>query len=115
MYTSLIFLFADPSGRVENLRSTVVTSSSITVTWDELSCVDRNGELTGYRIDYGIGTFDNSQTVTSGTSFPASGLRPLTTYRFRVAAVNSNGRGPYSDALNRQTLVSPGKQSHHHS
>ena len=79
-------MFTGP-GRVQNLRSTGATLNSITVTWDELNCVDRNGELTGYRIEYGTTTFDNMERVT-GTSFTATGLFPLTTYMFRVAAVN---------------------------
>ena len=87
---------------VQNLRNTSVTLSSITVTWDELSCVERNGAPTGYRIQYGITNFDNIETVT-GTSFTATRLIPLTIYMFRVAAVNSNGMGPYSTTLTSVT------------
>ena len=32
-------------------------------------------------------------------TFTASGLTPHTNYTFRVAGVNSNGTGPYSDDI----------------
>ncbi len=78
----------------------MLTFYSITVRWDELSCVDHNGELTEYRIEYGITPSDNMETVT-GTSFTATGLLPLTTYMFRVAAMNGNGTGPYITVTGR--------------
>ena len=84
-----------------NIRSTA-TTISITLMWDRLSCVDRNGEITGYRILYGTTTpLDQTEMITGTSSsdrtFTASGLVPLTTYMFRIAAVNSDGVGPYSD------------------
>ncbi len=87
---------------VQSLSSTDATFYSITVTWDELSCVNHNGELTGYRIDYGTTTFDNMTTDT-GTSFTATGLLPLTDHMFRVAAVNGNRTGPYSTTVTGRT------------
>ena len=73
--------------------------------WDRLSCVDRNGEITGYRIQYGTTTpLDQTEMITgtsaSNRTFTASGLVPLTTYMFRIAAVNSDGVGPYSNEDN---------------
>ena len=95
---------------VQNLMSTSVTFSSITLTWDGLSCVNRNGPLTGYRIAYGTTTFDNMETVTAETiSFTATGLTPSTTYMFRVAAVGgSDLTGTYSSTVSRRTSFFPG-------
>ena len=80
------------------------TATTIILTWDELNCVDRNGVITGYVIQYGITTFNTSVNVTgtsaSDRTFTASGLVPLTTYMFRITAVNSDGVGPYSNELN---------------
>ena len=90
---------------VQNLTNTSVTFTNITLTWDELSCVNRNGALTGYRIEYGTTTFNNMETVT-GTSFIATSLCPHTAYMFRVAAVNGNGIGSYSTTVNRMILSS---------
>ena len=42
-----------------------------------------------------------------GTSLP-SGLDPLTTYMFRIAAVNSDGVGPYSDTESLDTIFPTG-------
>ena len=55
-------LLAGP-GIVENLRSTIATFNSITLTWDELSCVDHNGPFIGYRIEYSNVTFDHTEMV----------------------------------------------------
>ena len=82
-----------------NIKSNL-TSTSITVMWDRLSCVDRNGQITGYRIQYSITTLSTTVNITgtsaSDRNFTASELVPLTTYMFRLAAVNSDGVGPYS-------------------
>ncbi|CAI8026845.1 hypothetical protein GBAR_LOCUS15384, partial [Geodia barretti] len=45
---SLLF-YTDPTGRPTSVRRGTVTASSITVHWGEVSCLDRNGEITGYR------------------------------------------------------------------
>ena len=74
---------------IQNLRKTFVTFQSITLAWDELSCLDRNGVLTGYRIEYGTTTSE----VVAGTTFTATGLASDTNYTFQVAGLNSDGRG----------------------
>ena len=88
-----------PGGSPRNFTSTGSTSTSITLSWDRVLCEDRNGEITGYSIQYGITSFDTTMTVTgtspSDRTFTASRLVPLTTYMFRIAAVNSHGEGPY--------------------
>ena len=93
---------------IANLRSTNASSSTITVTWDELSCMDTNGEITGYRIEYGMTNFDRNQTVASEWSFTATELLPLTNYSFQVAAINLDGRGLYSTRLNTSTSFPSG-------
>ena len=97
-------LYAGPHDMIQNLHSTNATFTSIALTWDELSCVDHNGELTGYRVEYGTTTFNNMTTL-NGTSFTVTRLLANTTYMFRVAAVNSNGTGPYSTVVTGQTTA----------
>ncbi|CAI8029808.1 hypothetical protein GBAR_LOCUS16915 [Geodia barretti] len=38
----------NPTRGPSSVRSGTVTASSITVHWGEVSCLDRNGEITGY-------------------------------------------------------------------
>ena len=94
-----------------NIRSTS-TSTSITVMWEGLSCIDRNGEITGYRIQYGVTTLSSTVNITgtsaSDRTFTASGLVPLTTYMFRIAAVTSDGVGPYSSVERIATTFATG-------
>ena len=89
------------------------TATTITVIWDELNCVDRNGVITGYMVQYGIITFSTSVNITgpstSDRTFTASELVPLTSYIFRIAAVNSDGVGPYSNEVNLSASFPTGK------
>lgn len=61
----------------------------------------QNGDLTGYKIQFGVTTFNTTSMLlgVSDRNFTASDLDPLTTYMFRVAAVNSDGTGPYSNTI----------------
>ena len=101
-----------PAGIPTGIRSTTLNSTSITVMWDRLSCVDRNGEIIGFRIQYGITTLSTTGNITgisvSDRTFTASGLVPLTTYMFRIAAVNSDGVGPYSNTESLDTIYPTG-------
>ena len=88
-----------------------VTSSSITVQWGRVSCIDRNSEITGYTVQYGqTGSTTTVMESVSGTSdsdrmFTASGLIPRTSYTFEVAAVSSEGTtGPFSTGTTVETL-----------
>ena len=103
-----LYLFPSGPGTVQMLRIINASFSSISLTWDELSCEDHNGPLTGYRVEYGNVSFETSEVV-SGVAFTATGLLPLTTYMFRVAAVSENGSGVFSAPVNQTTLSSGNK------
>ena len=93
---------------IDNVRTIGATFSSVTLTWDKLDCVDRNGELTTYRIEYDTTTSNitGNDTNTTTTTFTVTGLNPNTTYMFRVAGVNSNGTGIQSTTVYESTLPS---------
>ena len=82
-----------------------MTSSSITVQWEMVPCIHRNGDITGYSVQYTGG--GSTQTVSvsgdsSGGMVTISGLSPNTMYTVdtvEVAAVNSAGTGMYSDPV----------------
>ena len=84
-----------------------VTSSSITVQWGPVNCIQRNGDITGYSVRYRVQGDETTQTViVSGgntTKTTVSGLHSSTVYAIEVAAVNSAGTGPYSHPITEKT------------
>ena len=87
-----------------------VTSSSITVQWEPVNCIHRNGDITGYSVQYR--EVDSRVTLTlfvSGDSAREaiiSNLDPSTIYTIEVAAVNSAGAGVYSNRNRAETTQS---------
>ena len=64
-------------------------------------CIERNGVITSYTVvfqEQGGALIPGELNVMDRT-FIASGLTPHTNYIFRVAGVNSNGTGPYSNDI----------------
>ena len=79
-----------------------MTPFSITVQWGPVDCIQRNGEITGYLVQYAVQKSDTTQTVNvSGDTNETTitGLEPATSYVIKVAAVNSAGTGKYSGAI----------------
>ncbi len=78
-------------------------STNITLTWTEIDCLDGNGVITSYIIQYGEGTNRkitiNTQSI--ATTHLITGLRPFTQFTFTVAGVNSVKTGPFSTASRR--------------
>ena len=75
--------------------------ASLMVSWQPPEEIDRNGMITGYMIQYTrAGTGDMmSVNVSSGTTETISGLVAYVMYSVRVAAVNVNGTGVFSDPM----------------
>ena len=86
-----------PSAAPTNVRMTGVTTTTITVKWQKVACIEQNGDITHYIVRYGSQT----QSVSGGsvTEITISNLTPSTTYNVRVAAVNDAGTGPFSSNL----------------
>ena len=85
-----------------------MTPNTIEVYWDPMECIEQNGIITGYIVEF--------QQEEDGADIPgdvvneaftAIGLSPATLYTFRVAGVNINGTGPYSNI----TFISTGDGS----
>ena len=97
----ILFSFIAPSVPPMIVMSpTVVSSRSITVNWNEIPCIQRNGRIIRYEVELRPPV---EGTTISGRSFTANGLTPFTNYMFRVCGVNSEGPGPYSDLINITT------------
>eukprot|EP00731_Ephydatia_muelleri_P019065 Em0011g1105a len=92
---------AAPSAPPNNLTEVSKTSSSVTISWEEVPCQDQNSVIVEYSVLYGAVTSGVGGTVTtSGRTLTVNGLSPYTNYSIEVSAVNSDGvMGPYSSLL----------------
>ena len=76
-----------------------MNSKNITLTWRNIKCIQRNGIITSFDVQYvqvdgalatmRIGSLDT-------TSYIVIGLLPFTEYRFQIAGINSEDPGPYT-------------------
>ena len=96
----LFMVLLAPSGSPESVSFASITLTSITVQWTEVPCSDRNGEITGYTVEYS----STNTIILSGSSsreLVVSGLLPHTSYTFSVRAERGTH---YTSAT---TLTSP--------
>ena len=93
----LVLLSAAPSGPPASITLVTVTPNSATVQWGEVTCLQRNGEITDYTVTAtkAGGMVEGTASVDVGSrQGTLSGLTPSTQYTVSVAAVNSAGTGP---------------------
>ena len=92
----MFIMHAAPSGILGSVSFSDVNLTSITVQWTELPCSDRNGEITGYTVEYSSTTPPQTNTVTvsgsSTTRLAVGGLLPRTNYTFSVRAQGAAAR-----------------------
>ncbi len=84
-----------------DLEATADGRTKIDLDWDEPSD-DGGSRITGYRIEFsatGSGGWDDlvDDTDDTKTSYTHTGLEPGTRQYYRVAAINRDGEGPWSD------------------
>ena len=75
------------------------------VTWDTIDCIERNGVITSYLVEIqqaGAVIFMVTEEVVD-QNFTFSGLTPDTNYTFRVAGLNSNTTGSFTEAITIKT------------
>ncbi|XP_064386138.1 mucin-2-like isoform X3 [Halichondria panicea] len=99
-----------PSGPVLNLVASSFSSTSVTITWDRVSCAMRNSDITGYQISYVYtveGTTLDSVNIpgTDMREFTASGLIPRTQYTFLVTPLSNSGMGTQVASVVRETSL----------
>ena len=78
----------------------IINSTAISLFWEEVNCTERNGAITGYSVQYSIAEGMQYTTVNNTGYFTSTvihGLITCTQYSIKVAAINSNGVGPYSN------------------
>ena len=77
-----------PSGSPESISFGTVTLTSVTVQWTEVLCSYRNGEITGYTVEYSSTTPPTTNTMSGSSSreLVVGGLLPRTSYTFTMRA-----------------------------
>ena len=106
--SNLNFLFLtnslEPSGP-PTITITEAAADSIYLHWSPPALENQNGIITGYIIDFSSGQNDSRSisVETVSTEYTLVAI-PYTNYSLRVAAVNSAGQGPFSSAVNVETL-----------
>ena len=90
-----------PSSPPRNVMVTTVNPSSLMVSWKPPPVIDHNGPLTGHMIQYTRVRSNDimNDVVTSGTTHKISGVVAYSNYSIRVAAVNDQGAGPFSNPV----------------
>ena len=73
------------------------TSRNVSVSWTEIECIERNGPITNYTVEFQEVGGALTPGVVVNRTFTASELTPYTNYTFRVAGVNDAGTGPFSN------------------
>ena len=77
-----------------------MSSTALTVQWVAVPCIEQNGDITGYTVRVlESGEMERVEDVGDLNEVTISELTPSTTYSIQVAAVNSEGTGPYSDLI----------------
>ena len=124
------FLPPEPSGPPLAINATHITSSSITIVWSPPDILDANGPITGYVLSFTrleSGGFTQNFTLktlfytergghlniirynimyTWNASLPLLGLLPYEQVSVRVAAMTTQGQGPFSRSYKFQTAES---------
>ena len=95
--------FIAPSGPPQSLRIISTTLSNITMQWDEVSCLERNGPIGNYTIavtgPYHWMSTEGPLHYTTNRVYTVLDLQPHTTYTVTVRAVSSDKfshSGPYA-------------------
>lgn len=88
-----------PSTSPSNVLNTVLTSQSLTLTWDSLPLENQNGLIRYYLINVTeTDTGTHSQYTSTTTGISLTGLHPYYTYSISVAAFTISS-GPFSNSL----------------
>ena len=79
--------------------------AAVIISWEEVNCTQSNGVITGYNIQYHTNKEPQSVflNVTVVTNVTITGLTEFRLYYIRIAAINNNGIGPYSQEFSFYT------------
>uniref|UniRef100_A0AC35G7L0 Neogenin n=1 Tax=Panagrolaimus sp. PS1159 TaxID=55785 RepID=A0AC35G7L0_9BILA len=98
-----------PTKPPENVKAEAIHSGSLKVSWHPPPPSERNGAITGYKIKYKSHHRGSKASIAVVEGDPGeytlNGLESGTPYVVRLAAINQNGTGPYTDWVKAQTLL----------
>jgi hypothetical protein len=98
-------------GPVDEFRAVSITTKSVALAWKPPK---RGGTPAGYKVEYrrssGSSPWTTFVASTSDVNCTVTGLAEGTTYRFRVTALNTSGKGPISQTVYMQTANTPIEQ-----
>ena len=108
MLVPFVFQSPVPATPPRNVQATVISSTEIMVTWDEIPGLDQNGIITDYEVqieplDFPADIFVDPLN-TSSLLIVVTGLQEYVFYNISVRAYTSVGPGPYSDPVTERTL-----------
>ena len=90
-----------PSVPPGGITAVNVVPTSFSVQWENVPCIQRNGEITGYSVRYGVPGNGGMETLTIvGPDALMANLTDLisdTNYLVQVAGVNGQGIGVYGE------------------
>ena len=99
-----VLLFTEPSGPPTSVRISEVTSSTVSLTWNEPICGQRRGQIIAYSYFLmNISGMPISSGNTTDKDVLIKNLTPFTNYNFTVLAITMRGVGPTSAPLNLST------------
>ena len=93
----LMLCFSAAPTASPHINTPSTTSRSVSVFWTQIRCIERNGPITNYTVEFQEVGGALIPGVVVNRTFTASGLTPYTNYTFRVAGVNGNGTGPFTN------------------
>ena len=90
-----------PSAPPAGLTAFNVAPTSFSVQWENVPCIQRNGDITGYSVRYGVLGNGGMETLTMVVPdvlmTNLTGLVPETSYLVQVAGINGEGVGVYGE------------------
>ena len=91
------------------MNATVISSTVIEVSWEEVPAIHENGDITFYEVRYTPlmdfeGQLSTNLTNTTILNITLTGLEEYVDYNISVRAYTAIGPGPYSDPITRRTL-----------
>ncbi len=85
-----------PSGAPQNV-CLIMISNTVILSWSPIDCIERNGVITNYITEFQLIEGGVIPGTVTDRNFTSSRLSSSTNYTFRVAGVNSEGIGLFSN------------------